>query len=627
MTIPSWDGPDFLTSDGGYAKYRPQIVALADGDFAVVWAGFRGPDVDADQGQTLIARIFDADRNPRGASFEVPGDLDGSQSDFLVTATADGGFAVLYTDVTVASDPGSFVARFDKTGARVADDAKVSEGTGAVGVAGLSDGSVAVLRVIYGPTSGIVATIVDETNTVGATDVPTGAAAVSIGGENILSPLGDGAAFVELSGGASSRSATLHVLGADGAVVSSTPLIASENSFGNYLGQVLPDGRAVVALSFQDGDASVLRVRLFGADGAALTDATFDPDPDGDNYPSQIVPSPDGGFLVLMTSGDVFGPDKQEAIALKFDADGEVEGEAFPIHRESAGFQSRAHGAWLEGGDFIAVWEDSPTASVVQIMGQGFDPSGTTAGNAPTDIVLTGDPIEPGVQGQTIGTLSAVDPDADESFVFSFVDPYEALRFEIVGDELRFNPAIAPTDIYAYNQVQIRVTDAQFNTYVETLTIPFAGTEPEPQPRNLVGTKKKDTLEGAAGDDVLKGKGGKDKLLGRDGDDDLRGDGGKDLVRGDAGDDRLDGGKGRDRLIGGEGADQFVLDGKGGPDRVKDFADGFDTLAIASGASEFDDLKLRGKGDDVLLKDGRVKLAILEDVDKADLDASDFVFV
>ena len=53
---------------------------------------------------------------------------------------------------------------------------------------------------------------------------------------------------------------------------------------------------------------------------------------------------------------------------------------------------------------------------------------------------------------------------------------------------------------------------------------------------------------------------------------------------------------------------------------------GRDRIEIASGAESFGDLTLVRKGDDVLIRDGRTKLAILDDVSKADIDASDFLF-
>ncbi|WP_339950151.1 hypothetical protein [uncultured Albimonas sp.] len=626
MTTPSWDGPSFTASDGFFAKYAPQVVALADGNFAVVWSGSRASDEDPDGGQTPIARLFDADRNPLGDSFVVADDLDGSQADFIVAATADGGFGVMYTDRLAASEPGTFLARFDKTGARVGDDVRLfGDGVSGVGLAGQADGSMIALEVVFSGGNATRAAVIDSDNALVETGIDTGAGAVTIGGENILDAVGAGTAFVELSGGASARAATLFALGADGAPDTATPLFAGEENFGNYLARVLPDGRAVVASTVSEDGASLLRVRLFGADGAKLSDQTLDPDPDA-NDPSQIVPSPDGGFLVLMTSGNLNGPDRQEASALSFDAEGAPEGEAFALNRDSTGAQSRAHGVWLEGGDFMAVWDDAPNPWDNRITGQGFDPSGLTAGHAPTDLALTGDPVTPGLAGQTIGTLTVVDEDEGDSFTFEFVNASDSLRFVIEGDELRYAPSVEPTDVATFNQVALRVTDAQFNTYVETLEIPFESTDPEPEGVTRVGTKKADKLVGKGGDDLLKGKGGKDKLLARAGDDDLQGGGGKDLLKGQGGDDRLDGGKGRDKLIGGGGADVFVLDGKGGPDRVKDFADGLDRIEIRSGASDFEALKLVRKGEDVLIKDGRDKLALLDDVSKSDLDGGDFLF-
>ena len=623
MTIPSWDGPDFVASDGGYAKYSGNVVALADGNFVVVWSGFRSADDDPDGGMAPVARIFDADRNPLGEGFVVPDDLDGSQADYLLSATADGGFAVAYTDRN--SDVGTFLARFDKTGSRIGEDAKITDATGLVGLAGLSDGSMMVLHSVFGSERATIATVVDDSNLAGAGKVLTGVPSLSVGAENVLDAVGDGAAFIALSGPSSATKAELFRLDAEGEIDSTTPLFDDDSLvFANRVSRVMPDGRAVVAASFDQDGASLLNVRLFDTDGSILGDATLDPDPD-QNYPSQIVPAPDGGFVLLMTSGDINGPEKQNALGLKFDSDGAVEGSAFKLHRDPDGYQSRAHGAWLDGGDFMVVWDEGTTFTN-QIVAQGFDPSGLTAGNAPTDIVLSGDPIAPGLAGQAIGTLSAVDADADETHTFTLADPFVSSYFVIEGDVLRFSPGVEPTEVYPYDRVEIRVTDAQFNIYDEVVEIPFVSVDPEPEGVTRNGTKKNDKLKGAGGDDLLKGKGGKDKLLARGGDDDLQGGGGRDLLKGQGGDDRLDGGKGRDKLIGGGGADVFVLDGKGGPDRVRDFADGLDLIEIASGAESFEDLRLARRGDSVLIKDGGKKLGVVEDVSRADLDETDFLF-
>lgn len=90
-----------------------------------------------------------------------------------------------------------------------------------------------------------------------------------------------------------------------------------------------------------------------------------------------------------------------------------------------------------------------------------------------------------------------------------------------------------------------------------------------------------DKLFGNGGNDTLLGDAGKDLIRGGKGNDLLKGGKGNDAIFGDAGKDRLEGGQGNDVLTGGAGADTFVfVVGEVSNDRVTDFEDGIDTLAL-----------------------------------------------
>lgn len=114
----------------------------------------------------------------------------------------------------------------------------------------------------------------------------------------------------------------------------------------------------------------------------------------------------------------------------------------------------------------------------------------------------------------------------------------------------------------------------------------------------LVGGEGADTLSGDLGDDILEGGKGGDSLAGGDSDDRLQGGDGADTLTGNGGNDTLTGGKGSDSLVGGGGADElsdgkgedtmvggggadvFVLASDGQTDRILDFQDGIDLIAI-----------------------------------------------
>jgi serralysin len=102
----------------------------------------------------------------------------------------------------------------------------------------------------------------------------------------------------------------------------------------------------------------------------------------------------------------------------------------------------------------------------------------------------------------------------------------------------------------------------------------------------LIGGAGFDYLQGNRGSDIISGFAGNDTIRGGADNDTIGGDDGDDLISGDDGNDRLIGGAGHDRLTGGAGADRFEFAtgdaafGDGAADRIMDFADGSDVIAL-----------------------------------------------
>ena len=629
MTIPSWEGPETLVASGTItAQFFPEIAALQGGGFVVVWAGAATPGAaNPDGGNSVSFRIYDADRAPVSAALPAGLDQAGQLAEPLVAATDDGGFVIAWMQGPASGLPETRRApRFDAEGAAVGAQVEIAamsgdDRAGLVGLVGLADGRAAV---IWGDSpsdapNATRATILDADGAVEVDGKALLSSNIHADNENFgFATAGGGFGFLATTG--FPRVVDLRLFDEDGEPAGTSRLgEAGENETGLMV-TALADGRIVAVTGRHDGGEQVLTVHILDAGGTPLSEIPLPPI-GAAVQAVELTPTADDGFLLVLNTFGV--GDATDIEAMKFDASGALEGR-FDIARTETGAQQDPDGALLADGDVVFAWRHAVSGfSTPEIRLQAFDPSGLTAGNAPTDIVLTGDPVKPGVAGQTIGRLSAVDADPDEVHSFEFTSVSSV--FEIEGDVLRYAPTVSPVEAY-HGTVEIRVTDAQSNIYVETIEIAFETTEPEPEGVTRIGTRRNDKLAGKAGDDLLKGLGGKDRLLGKDGDDDLQGGGGRDLLKGQGGDDRLDGGKGRDKLIGGGGADVFVLDGKGGPDRVLDHAVGRDRIEIASGAESFGDLTLVRKGDDVLIRDGRTKLAILDDVSKADIDASDFLF-
>jgi len=670
MTIPSRDGHEVLVAEnpidteGAYA-----IAGLAGGGFVVGWSGPAAGDLfDPDGGPAPLLRLYDADRNPVEAAFAASDDLDASARIAHLTALPDGGFAVLIHRFTVGGQTGpttSEILRFDAAGARAGDPVAIADPylvSDVVGLEALADGRLALVHdnqiatpprielSVYG-TDG-VAELVRSDVALFTDGAPVDrATATALGADAVAVLTVTRGAMVGLD---ESSDATLHIVGADGVVRAETRFVDDRVGFPEFEVTELSDGRlAVFEATGRLGPLRYeTRVHLFEADGTAAGTIglpTFEDDfavmsPTG---VTDLVATADGGFLAVLRSNDVFTDDvRYDVMAWKFDAAGQPEGDPFIVNRFRDGVQWEGEAAALAGGDLVFLWEDRRDGSnaLADLYAQAYDPSGTTGDVAPTDIVLTGDPVEIGAVGAVIGTLSAVDPDPGDTATLEIVPgSYSESVFALDGDVLRYKDGVTAQDLAGVNAALIRATDGFGNVYVEDVAIPLV--EP-PEPAEvlkggggrdrLIGGDGDDTLKGKGGNDYLKGKGGddrldggggRDKLVGSGGADALKGKGGKDKLIGGGGDDTLAGGKGnRDLLKGGSGEDVFLIGRKDGRDKVKDFRDGQDMVGVASGAERFEDLAIRRKGDDLLIKNGRTKL-LLEDVDKSDFDGSDVLFL
>jgi len=127
----------------------------------------------------------------------------------------------------------------------------------------------------------------------------------------------------------------------------------------------------------------------------------------------------------------------------------------------------------------------------------------------------------------------------------------------------------------------------------------------------LVGGAGRDTLSGGEGNDTLDGGAGRDQLFGMAGDDELFGAAGRDTLIGGPGNDTLFGGHGRDTLVGDEGADVFgFLKGEKGMDTIADFEATVDKIDLTDFNTDFDSLKFKNSGDDVIVTVGSGKNAV-----------------
>jgi VCBS repeat-containing protein len=169
----------------------------------------------------------------------------------------------------------------------------------------------------------------------------------------------------------------------------------------------------------------------------------------------------------------------------------------------------------------------------------------------------------------TSGVLSQVEISADG----------QQLRFQVAESFQSLLSGQTVTETLTYT-----VEDSHGASSTATLTVTIVGANepviyihpPAPQPGDIVGTTRDETLTGTSGNDVMHGQGGEDDLRGAAGNDTIFGGADRDDLDGGAGDDILSGGADRDDLTGGSGADLFryYLVSESTPsafDRIRDF--------------------------------------------------------
>ncbi|MBF0142108.1 MAG: cadherin repeat domain-containing protein [Magnetococcales bacterium] len=127
---------------------------------------------------------------------------------------------------------------------------------------------------------------------------------------------------------------------------------------------------------------------------------------------------------------------------------------------------------------------DFETRSTLGLQVQSSDAQGNFSQNltiqvndlpeAPTDITIDNDflPLLDRPDGATIGTLSATDQDAGESFTYTLTDD-QGGRFAVSGDALQV--VDSPTTVHGTFTVTVRVTDKDALTFEKALTLRVIG--------------------------------------------------------------------------------------------------------------------------------------------------------
>jgi Ca2+-binding RTX toxin-like protein len=544
---------------------------------------------------------------PNSDLFPAYDDRAGVQARSDITALADGGAVVVYTQ-SVFPDPDVYVRDYDMFAQRYdADGAAIGELVVIFSFTGTSEVTYDYNGSLYPVVTGLA----DGGYAVGWRDFTAGDAHVrsydadgTMRGETIVSlparDVGGGReAEVSASGGGAYTITALDTGGfaltweagysgilaqyggaqiiysqtftADGAAIGTASPVTPWVGTGSYsvdrwnmMGDSVPlsDGRYVVFMRGGEGapgntsEYTAVLGRIYDQNGDALTD-NFMVNQNVDLW--HAAPSaaamPDGGFVVTWQGGDVSG-------WRRFDADGD------PVTGDmdlDARYADTKVVAMEDGGFLITARYVSAGAAPYTTYAQRIDEN-----NEPV--------------GEMFVVTSNRSPDPD------IVYYHDSPEFVALGNgkilALIEGTATAASGFEADVMVRLYLPDTLGTAADDELTAAADGTA-------IFGRDGDDLLQGAAAADYLDGENGDDTVTGAEGNDTLVGGDGNDSLDGGAGDDVVIGGLGNDTMIGGDGEDTAVIGVRVAEVTVRGPSDGLiikhdGSIDVVSGFENFD---------------------------------------
>lgn len=378
-----WDGcsdfelGEFLvnTTTSGF-QVDPQVAALIDGAYVVVWAS---KDQDGDL-YGVFGQRFGEDGFAVGPEFQVNSEVDDHQEHPVVAPLTGGGFVVAYESWGLdGSGDGVAVQVFGIDGSKVSNETVVNQVTAAdqgnPAVTGTADGGFLVAwdgADMDGDWNGIYARKFDALGNLQGDQFGLNAETVGTQQLPAVATLGNGdlvAAWQSDGEGSSNAYVRGIIFQGDGTVV------AKENPWNSYLqGEqssvtLAPRDEGFVALwqsEGQDNDGLGIIATMFDDSGAAqgipvlANTYTF-----GDQRAPAAAWLAGGGYLQAWASKNQDGSD-YGIVVRRADAEG-IKGPALLVNTYVDSIQDRPSIAPLPGGGFVAVWQGWEQA------GAGYD--------------------------------------------------------------------------------------------------------------------------------------------------------------------------------------------------------------------------------------------------------------
>ena len=539
------------------SQITPKIAGLADGGYVVTWVSM---NQDGDGGGIYMQR-YDAHGAKMGVETLVNvGGTQYSQTEPVITATADGGFYIDYQAPFNGTADTDVLARYydsagnGTTNVLAGNTAAETDGTGL----GLSNGNIVGAWVVNGgismriftTTNGfVVPPVVVHTPTAGHIDV-----------RPVLASLADG-----------------------GFVLSWTGTGIDDDSYGveaqRYDASGTPRGAPFLVNSVTEGSQEL----------------------------SSVAGLSDGGYVIVWAS-EIPNSVDHDIYGQVFDAAGNKTGGEFLVSTTGTGDHFEQAVSALAYGGFVVTWssttEDAGGVGVFQRVYSaatsldgpqlvyGTDGADRIDGGPGADTMngLTGDdtyvidnaadhPIEAVGQG-TDTVESAINWDL-APLVNGVVVDSNIENLVLTGLAVTVGHGSAADNILLGSAALNDLYGLGGDDYIDA----GAGND------YVEGGDGQDTIYGGIGNDQISGQNDGDGLFGGDGNDVIDGGDGNDYAEGNGGNDNLTGGQGDDYLDGGAGND--VLQSGGGNDYAYG-GDGNDTFIAGVGNSQY----YGGAGDD-----------------------------
>ena len=510
-------GQTALHATGGPAKSNWTFSALNDGGFVVSW----DEDVSGTPWQAWVqAGVYNADGTARASSFRVNDVLTNTDNNGAITALADGGFAVAYTNTQIdGSFNGVLVRTFTQNGTPVGNgvqiNTKSTNDQEAPSIAALKNG-------------GFVVVYEDDSMS------PDHSGGTTVRGRFFVS----GEPSVEL-----------HI-----------PTTPGGDQFDPQVA-VLADGRFVVTWTNsdlanpEDGSNTSVCARIYNADGTPATSQfRVNTTTEWAQHQSSVTALRNGGFAVAFTNDRLGTDDNGDILVQLFTASGAKDGAELRVNTTTRADQTNPIISELADGRIVVGWNDQAvsggqnnvrlqvldarTAGITQTGTAGADDFVGTAFGDVFDGGLGNDTIDGGAGADTVifsgaradytvtkeasGALRVTNKTGEADIVSNFESfTFAGVTFslaELLASVVTPPPTTTPVPATLYSATSLTLPAVALNliaTGKANIT--------------LVGNAVANTIKGNAGKNVLKGLSGNDKLWGGLGNDTLYGGTGKDV--------------------------------------------------------------------------------------------------